>query len=400
MNRTTRSDTTASLRSGCAVDDESVLSNRVERLLRDFERDRVTPPELAETVRVAISGSPLLASQLDSAISKGLLKRLAMLPRDSSASGEYHARAQLIKLSPHLQSKPGGAAFVLGHESQHALNSSTTSRLVAQFDRDVARTAVSDRDYTAAVRTVIGSYRWDEASSTLAGWNALIGYVRSTRRKVRLTDVVRAAPNVAVDFVIRRGRKVQYFSSLESAEDLTLAPTPENVEAVAQKYFDKTPKDARLGASATSDYRNYYAAWAVGVIAASHNRRAGDQPMRIDLQSLGLSRKIMEENGIDLHGARQQAYVDASTQPPTRDFFHHTIGTFRYVPPTPTGHQLKPGLNPAALEVAHLASLGFARPATQARQSPSGRQLHDQRRQAATVRNARPVRPTQSNSVT
>lgn len=48
----------------------------------------------------------------------------------------------------------------------------------------------------------------------------------------------------------------------------------------------------------------------------------------------------------------------------------------------------------------HLAYLRFARPATQARQLPSGRQLHDQRRQAGTVRNARPVRPAQSNSVT
>lgn len=375
------------------MDDGSVVNDHIERLLRDFERDRNTPPGFAETLRVAIAGSPILAKQLDSAMSKGLLKRLAMLPPDSSASGEYHARTQLIKLSPDLQSKPGVAAFVLGHESQHALNSPTTSRLVVQFHRDVARSAATDRDYTAAVRTVIGSYRWDEASSTLTGWNALVGYVRSTRRRVRLTDVVRAAPKVAVDFVIRRGGKAQYFSSLESADDLTLPPTPENIEAVARKYFDKSPKDTKLGALATSDYPNYYAAWAVGVIAPSHGRMARDQPMRIDLESLGLIRKIMEENGIDLHGLRQQAYIDASTEPPTRDFFHHTIGTFRYVPPTATAIDC---LSPKALEALHLASLGFARPATEAIQLPRRGQLRDHARQAGAVRNAQLVRPGQS----
>lgn len=381
-------------------DREYELSFRVERLIDDFGRRQGGSVKFADAIRIVIGKSHTLAKQIDAAVSKGLLERLELLPPGSTAIGEYHADGRFIRLGSDVESEPGTAAFVLGHETQHALNSPLTSRVIRRFHQEVAHTAATTRDYTMAVQTLIRSCRWDESSSTLAGLNALVGYVRGTRPEAQLSDVFDAAPSAAADYIIDQDRSARYIPSLKANDDLTIPITLDNIEAVAREYFDKSPEDTRLGARRTSDYANYYGAWTVGAIAASHNRKVPGQPMRIDLASLGLIRRIMEENGIELYGVRQQAYVDASTQPPTHDFFHHTIGTFRYVPPTPTGHQLKPGLNPAALEVARLASLGFARPATQARQLPSGRQLHDQRRQAGTVRNARPVRPTQSNSVT
>jgi len=217
--------------------------------------------------------------------------------------------------------------------------------------------------------------------------------VRSTRRQLRLSDITHAVGPIATDFVLGRGRRARYIPSISANADLTVPITPGNIEAIARKYFDKSPDGSRLGVRATSDYANYYGAWAIGVIAPSHHSSAPDQPMRIDLASLGLIRRIMEENGIDLHGLRQQAYVDASTQPPTSGLFHHSVGTFCYVPPSPIP------LNRQVADVIRLASLGFPKPPTTAIRLPTGKQLPDCSHPAKAVRNARFVRARQSNSV-
>ena len=381
-------------------DSASELSFRAEQLIDDFEHRRGGSAEFSGTLRLVIGRSPALARQIDSAVSKGLLSRLELLSLDSSAVGEYHTAGRLIRLRPDLESEPGTVAFVLGHETQHALNSPITSRAIGWFHQEVAHIASTTHDYTRPVRTLIRSSRWDESSSTLAGLNALVGYVRGTRREAQLSDVFDAAPNAVADFIIGEDRTAQYLPSFEANEDLTIPITPDNIEAVAREYFDKSPDETMLGARGTSDYANYYGAWAIGAIVPSHLRSAPVQPMRIDLASLGLIRQIMEENGIDLHGVQQQAYVDASTQPPTQDFFHHTMGTFRYVPPT--GAAIDPANDPStdrAFEALRLASLGFARPPTAAIRLPSGIQLSARGQPAVAVRNVRPKRTVQSNSV-
>lgn len=47
--------------------------------------------------------------------------------------------------------------------------------------------------------------------------------------------------------------------------DMTLSPTPANIEAMGANYFDKTPKQAGqgFGHHRNSDYVNYYGASAI-----------------------------------------------------------------------------------------------------------------------------------------
>lgn len=344
------------------------LSFRVERLLERFVNEPDATAEHGQILRGVICSSPSLAAQIDAALSSGSLRHLRPLGPGDHASGAYHAEHRMIQVEPDILSVPGLAAFILGHEVQHAINRPASMRAARRFHANVWRAAITTKDYTQVIDDLIQAGRWDEASANIAGWNALVDHVRSYRRRPRLTDIVAAAPWPASDFVLGRGRRTRFFPSISANIDFTIPMSSANIEAVARKYFDKPAVQLALGGGGTADYANYYAAWAVGQAARVHAAVVPDQPMRIDLARLGLSRKLMEESGIDLAGIQQQTYIDASTQPPTRDAFHHTIGTYTYVSP-PALPDDRPQ-NPAR-EAARLAATGFALPATEAIPAPT-----------------------------
>jgi hypothetical protein len=124
---------------------------------------------------------------------------------------------------------------------------------------------------------------------------------------------------------------------------MTLSATPANVEAMGKNYFDKAATSARIGHHGNSDYTNYYAASAIGMAVQYENTYAkpynGLQPrMVVDMQKLGLSEKLLEENGLFL-GQGQPAprpYYDSSKAPHTLHHFDHTTQTHTHVPVTPS----------------------------------------------------------------
>jgi hypothetical protein len=121
--------------------------------------------------------------------------------------------------------------------------------------------------------------------------------------------------------------------------DLTLSPTAANVEGMGKNYFDHSPERAHLGFRGNSDYASYYGAYAVGLIGQLerqyHPPQPGVEPPRVtlDMRSLHLSERLMEENGINL-GANTQPlpYMDRSTTPTTLHHFDHTVATHTFVP--------------------------------------------------------------------
>lgn len=344
------------------------LSAQADRLIRDFHTRADLSDGDARVLRHAISSSRTLARQIDEAITSRVLERIALLEQGVHAVGEYHSHLKTIKLSSSALSRPGMTAFIMGHETQHALNSRSIARVYRAFHGDVRRAALTTHDYTSAVENLIKATRWDESSASLAGWNALVDHARNMHSNLWLGQLVRAMPSeMLTDFIDDTRAVPAIHSDLTVNADLTIDPSAENLESIARRYFDKPAVQTGIGGRGTSDYANYYAAWAVGQAARVHAAVAPGQPMRIDLASLGLSRKLMEESGIDLAGMRQQTYVDESTHPPSREAFHHTIGTFTYVPPAALTEN-RP--NPAR-EAAQLAATGFALPATEAIRGPT-----------------------------
>lgn len=344
------------------------LSPQGEQLIHRFREHFTASDPYIRTLQFTIGSSEVLSEQLDQAVRSGTLRRIDLLDH-TNAVGEYHATLKTIKLSASILTSPGMIAFILGHEAQHALNSCATADASRAFYQDVRRAAATTQDYTMAAENLIKASRWDEATANLGGWNALVDHARGVHRRLWIGRVLRKVPRgTLTDFIDDRGSDAFVHPEFETNPDLSIDMSPQNIEAMAQRFFDKDPEVTGIGGGGTSDYANYYAAWAVGQAAKVHTVVSPRQPMRIDLASLGLSRKLMEESGIDLAGSRQQTYIDASTHPPTRDAFHHTIGTFSYVPPTTA--PVVPAQDPTS-EAARLAAIGFAFPPTDATRAPT-----------------------------
>lgn len=110
---------------------------------------------------------------------------------------------------------------------------------------------------------------------------------------------------------------------------MTLSPTPANLEAMGQNYFEKSADMARLGEIGSSDYVNYYGRSAVSFIVQTerhyHPQQATAPQMALNMSQLRLSEKLLEENGIDLGKHTQpMPYLDSGARPPTAHLFQHT----------------------------------------------------------------------------
>lgn len=314
------------------------LALRSARLLRDFAALPPVSPDHAATLLRVIDSSPLIRWQLNRTTHTGELTEFSVLPDEINAGGSYDADARQISIPLRMltREREPEIAFVLGHELQHALASADFRRSIDQFFAAVEVAAHENYDYTAAIGGYLGWRRDDEATANLVGWNAMVDWVDDRLPDASLEDVVLVGGARTSDFVDPRGFSFQTKPLLIPRPDLRFELTRDNVEAMARYYYDKPPSELHLGSLGTSDYRNQYGSWAVMQAAACHRfftRHLRSEPtMIINATELGLSRQIMEQNGIDLAGRPQQPYLDRSTEPETVHYLHHTIRTHRYAP--------------------------------------------------------------------
>lgn len=127
--------------------------------------------------------------------------------------------------------------------------------------------------------------------------------------------------------------------NLELTGDLYMVASARNVEGMAQNYLDGV---ATLGHHGNSNYPDLYAARAISLAARAeleHASSRGGVPatiMRIDMERLGLSPRIVAENGVDLGGGVQSMpYLDGSVWPPLRATLWHTALSHDYPPAGP-----------------------------------------------------------------
>lgn len=325
----------------------TTLSPQAQAVLDQFGRTPGVTSEHVSNLQRAIERSPPLAAQFDAAVSAGHLRHFALLPPGTNAGGTYDGPTRTINLPVSILSTPSASrtqgmaelTFVLGHEIQHGFNRSATSQAYRQFDLDVREALTTTHDYTDAIGKLISSNRRDEASAEIAGWNALVGMVKASNPDASFRDLYRASPR-AYDFVRHTSRPADAFEPLPNLTfepDISLRESAQNIEAMGQNYFDKSGDMARLGYHGQSDYANYYGAYAVGVASqweAANSRPGVPTRMTINMDRLGLSERLMEENGIFLGpgNPRPQPYLDSSTTPPTLHHFDHTHTTHTHVP--------------------------------------------------------------------
>ena len=329
------------------------FSPQSQVVIDDFSRQPGVTPDQVNNLQQVLRDSPTLAEQFNAAVAQGHLRKIVPLSHPN-AGGEYNGQDKSIHLPLAKLTTPpprstvgfhaGDMTFVLGHELQHGFNHAAKEEAYRRFRAEVARVAKSNspiHDNTAAIGGRITSDRDNEASAEIAGWNAVISAVQHTNPAPTLKDIYEKVSGRMVDFIDfdRTTGSHALKANLSLNSDLALSPTPANIEVMGQNYFDKT--DSRLGHHGNSDYTNYYAASAVSYAAQverHHNppRRGVDQTrMVVDMAALGLSEKLLEENGINLgRNVQPMPYHDVSTVPSRRYHFDHTATTHTHVPIT------------------------------------------------------------------
>lgn len=329
------------------------LSPQSRDVLDRFSQQPDVTPAQVLTLRSVIIGSPALSDQFNAAVAAGHVQHVALLPAGTNAGGTYDGIEKTINLPARILSPASGSGsygaaeltFVLGHEIQHGFNHAATSAAYTRFDEGVRVAATGNHDYTDAIGNLISSNRVDEASAQLAGWNALVGMVRTENPDATLRDFYDASPRTR-DFLMldpETGAAVQR-PQLMFATDNTLSASSANIEAMGRIYFDKQPQQSALGHHGNSDYANYYGAYAVGVasrVEAAHAVESEPPQMKLDMNRLGLQESIMEQNGIWLgpDAPSPQPYFDTSTTPPSLHYFDHTHSSHTHIPIAAQEHE-------------------------------------------------------------
>ncbi len=332
------------------------LSPQAQAVVTAFGHQPGVTPDQVNNLQMVINASPALVDQVNNAVAAGHLQHFAPLMH-ANAGGEYDGQHKTMRLplamltTPPLGQLPfdaGEPTFVLGHELQHGFNHAATAQAYQTFFNEVRQKAqepTGPRDYTAATANLISANRRDEAGAEIAGWNAVVDRVKSTNPNPSLKDIYEEQPGRMQDFIdVSRGAAPHTYTlkqNLTLDPDISLSASAANLEAMGQNYFDKPPiNPGGLGYHGNSDYTNYYAAYAVGVVADVERHYNPSQPgitspqMALDLTQLRLTEKLMEENGINLGtNAQPMPYFDSSTTPPTAGLFQHTQATHQHTVP-------------------------------------------------------------------
>lgn len=316
-------------------------------------------PDQRTNFASALSHSPALVDQINTAVASGDLRGFALLPAGTHAGGQYNPTARTMELPASIISTPAGGrynagelTFVMGHEIQHAINRPTQAAADATLATEgnrIGQSASAHHDYTAVLATRLAANRTDEASAHIAGYNATVSMVRANgNANPSLEDIYRANPSRMQDFIAvtpgAAGAPSTYAlrPGLTASADMSLPINAANTEAMGRHYFDQPAATARLGANGDSNYQNYYAtnlvSFAVQVERANapNHAAAGRSPqLELNMSTLGISEAQVERNGLNLGAAGgRQPYVNTGTAPPTPGNFDHTATTHRHVPIT------------------------------------------------------------------
>lgn len=326
----------------------STLSPQAQAIISTFGSRTGVKQDHANNLQAVIASSPALIDQINDAVAQGHLQQIMPLT-NPNAGGEYNGARKEMRLPLTVLATPppgqafnaGEVAFVLGHELQHGFNHAATVQAYQDFTKEATQAATTDHNYTDEISKLISTNRRDEAAAEIAGWNAIVGMVATSKQNPSLQDVFNAQPGRMSDFIDRSQTPPYAYSlkpNLALNQDLTMSLTPSNVEAMGQNYFDKKARAlggrVGLGHHGNSDYTNYYATWPVGMATRLERQHNPRPSMLLDLSKLGLSEQLLEENGIDLGNNQQpMAYLDIGTNPPRSGLFQHTITSHRHSSP-------------------------------------------------------------------
>lgn len=299
------------------------LPTEVQALLdRTRAQGGFTAAQLRD-IEAAIRSSEPLQRYIRVAISNDSLNHLAFARKAEGMAGYYDSTGKVVHLTPlawgddprHNRSqKLDILTGTLGHEVGHAVLQNVERTVYRQLNHDLNNANYAGLQapiqHTPSIARYISAMRTQESYAEIMGWNAVHGRVKQELGNAYTNNAFlsRVAPTT---HCVTDSKPPKPAPGIHLLPDGSLplgknAPNQKDtLEAVAQCHFDREPKPGRglSGLGADYNYRNYYAAAAVNVLARLQTPRGVEKTLRLDFESQGLSPAQMEQAGIQLGGA-------------------------------------------------------------------------------------------------
>lgn len=341
------------------------LTPKANDIVDEFGDQRDVQSEQKQSLRQAIERSPYLMDEVNRAVAEGKLTRFQLQPAGENSEGNYNPGTGVVQIRAEALGKsdaPGAEDHrqaltnTLGHEVRHALNAKHMALARETFNKEVEQVASSpqhDHDYTAPIGKMLKENLRDEATAEISGWNANLSALQKEFADAKhapptLKDIYQRGSDDAsqfIDFARVNGKDTYRLKqNIELNRDLSMPDSERNIQGITDNIL--TRSDLGLGERGTSEYRNNYGAELVSEavkMERAYNsvpQQGHERPeMSLDMAKLGLDRKLLEENGLNLGvGALPMPYIDKSTNPPTRSRFHDTRDSHEFLPSKPPSH--------------------------------------------------------------
>jgi hypothetical protein len=241
--------------------DPEESARRLDAMLDAYEHPPFSvslPREQDTYLRHAIESSPELRQNLLTAIGEGTLERF-----DKGASpgvgAAYNAVTRTMSI-PHPEAgHPMELVFLLGHETQHALDANGDHYAKGTFRPAIdaiSGSAERPHDYTAPLQGLIEASRESEARAEIGGFNAVISAMRKAGMTVDAADLARTMPTWSEDFLTPDAGDPSGYAwrGLTRNADGTLPFSDANVDAMKINYADDLP--GTFGPNGLLDYRH------------------------------------------------------------------------------------------------------------------------------------------------
>lgn len=257
----------------------------------------------SERLQQALNSSPLLAKNINSAISKGIVEGFR-IDKNPNNNGSYSPTDEMIRLSPKIlndreKGSLGNLVFVAAHETQHSLDKVGEDFQKTKDSINRQAQQQGHRDYTGEVKAHVLRLRKAEALAEIDGFNAVVDMVRQTNPKPTLKQIYHAAPDHMHDFIKEKNGNYTLKSNLQLDKNMYLSMNDKNIEAMGKNFFDKTGYFA-------IDYPDRYAAYAIK-LAVSYEQHYHGQNSKIhldmkELGKIGIDEASLKKAGVDFKG--------------------------------------------------------------------------------------------------
>lgn len=276
-------------------------AEKLEKMLSDFEKAH---PDAGKNFRTLLGETPALKANLLSAIGKGNLDSIDVMPAGAPAGaiGAYRATDKSLRISePMLQGVDkdpklaNTMRMVLTHESEHAINKQAIEKAEGDFKKNLEAVSKgpSPHDYTAVLKGKADSDRLREATDQIGGFNAIAAHVRKANpgaTPAQLYDkLYHSSPEMEPYFDVSGTAPNQKYApkaGLALDKDGQLAKTPANIEAMAKHFYDARPYQQIYGVQALKQALAIEGAQQAHDAAGNPKYKAPD--VQVNLKALGL----------------------------------------------------------------------------------------------------------------